>query len=124
MSFHPNDVARRGRNAGIIVAGVIGFLLISFFKTQVINHSQWVLQSEDNRLRQVPIPAPRGIIYDRTGAIIAENAVSYNVSILVKNEEELRGIMTKLNELIPMSRKSTEDAIKRYRRDTARPTAI
>jgi penicillin-binding protein 2 len=124
MSFHPNDVARRGRNAGIIVAGVIGFLLISFFRTQVINHSQWVMQSEDNRLRQVPIPAPRGIIYDRTGQIIAENAVSYSVSVLVKNQKELEQIMTQLSDLIPMSRKNMQDAIRRYVRDPARPTAI
>ena len=67
MSFHPNDVARRGRRAAIIVSGVIFVLLAAFFRTQVLNHSQWVMQSEDNRLRQVPIPAPRGAILDRKG---------------------------------------------------------
>src|SRR4051812_15485931 len=124
MSFHPNDVVRRGRNASIIVSGVILVLLGAFFRTQVINHSQWVMQSEDNRLRQVPIPAPRGIIYDRTGQIIAENAVSYSVSVLVKNQKELEQIMTQLSDLIPMSRKNMQDAIRRYVRDPARPTAI
>src|SRR5215218_7163683 len=124
MSFHPNDIARRGRRAGIIVTGVIVVLLGSFFKTQVLNHSQWVMQSEDNRLRQVPIPAPRGVIYDRKGEIIAENAVSYNVSMLAKNEDELKTTMERLSELIPMSKKSKDDAIRRFRRDIARPAAI
>jgi penicillin-binding protein 2 len=100
------------------------YLLLAFFNTQILHHDEWVLQSEDNRLRQVPIPAPRGLILDKTGAIIAENAVSYSVSMLVKTEPELRATMLRLNDLIPMSRKSVEDAIKRYRRDTARPTAI
>lgn len=124
MSFHPNDIARRGRNAGIIVSGVIVVLLGSFFKTQVLNHSQWVMQSEDNRLRQIPIPAPRGVIYDRKGEVIAENSVSYNVSMLVKNEGDLKTTMDRLSELIPMSRKAKEDAVRRYRRDIARPASI
>lgn len=124
MSFHPNDVARRARNASVIVSGVVLVLLGAFFRTQVLNHNQWVMQSEDNRLRQVPIVAPRGVIYDRKGEIIAENAVSYNVSMFMKNEGELKETMNRLNELIPMSRRSMEDAVRRYRRDVARPTAI
>src|SRR3954463_13349649 len=97
MSFHPNDIARRGRNAGIIVSGVIVVLLGSFFKTQVLNHSQWVMQSEDKRLRQIPIPAPRGVIFDRKGEVIAENSVSYNVSMLVKSRGELIEILDRLS---------------------------
>lgn len=124
MSFHPNDVVRRGRNASIIVTGVIVVLLGAFFRTQVLAHSQWVMQSEENRLRQVPIPAPRGVIYDRKGEVIAENAVSYNVSMLVKNEGELKETMNRLSELIPMTNKAKEDAVRRYRRDIARPAAI
>ncbi|HET9425436.1 MAG TPA: penicillin-binding protein 2 [Gemmatimonadaceae bacterium] len=124
MSFHPNDVVRRGRRASLIVIGVILVLQVAFFRTQVLAHSQWVMQSEENRLRQVPIPAPRGVIYDRRGEVIAENSVSYNVSMLVKNEGELKATMDRLSELIPMSRKAKEDAVRRYRRDIARPTAI
>jgi penicillin-binding protein 2 len=124
MSFHPNEVARRGQRAAIIVSGVIFVLLAAFFRTQVLNHDQWVMQSEDNRLRQVPIPAPRGVILDRKGEVIAENAVSYSVSMLAKNEGELKQTMDRLSELIPMTRKAKEDAVKRYRRDVARPTAI
>ena len=124
MSFHPNEVVRRARAASFIVAGAIVYLLAAFFRTQILHHDEWVLQSEDNRLRQVPIPAPRGIIVDRKGLIIAENVVSYSVSMLAKNESELRSTIARLVELIPMSAKSIEDAVKRHRRDTARPTAI
>jgi penicillin-binding protein 2 len=124
MSFHPNDVSRRGRNASIIVSGVILVLLGAFFRTQVLNHSQWVMQSEDNRLRQVPIPAPRGMILDRVGEVIAENSVSYDVSMLVKGRAELLETLDALSELIPMSRKVREDAIKRLARDPARPVSI
>lgn len=124
MSFHPNDVVRRGRNASIIISGVIVVLLGAFFRTQVLNHDQWVMQSEENRLREVPIPAPRGVILDRNGEVIAESSVSYSVSMLAKSEGELRETMDRLSELIPMSNKAKQDAVNRYLRDRARPTAI
>ena len=61
----------------------IGFVLLvgAFFKTQVIQYKQYVMQSEENRLRPIPLPAPRGIIYDRHGEVIAENLPAYSVSI-------------------------------------------
>ena len=71
MSFHPNDVARRARTASFIAAGIIGLLIAAFFRTQVLDQARYALQSEENRLREVPLPAPRGIIYDRNGLIIA-----------------------------------------------------
>ena len=54
-----------------------------------------MLQSEENRLREVPIPAPRGTIYDRNNKIIAENVVGYTVSVLAQSEDSLRGTLTR-----------------------------
>ena len=54
MSFHPNDVVRRGRAATVIICGVLVFLLSAFFNTQVLKNEKLLLQSEDNRLRQIP----------------------------------------------------------------------
>ena len=67
MSFHPNDMRRRGIAANVIVTAVLIFLGAGFFRTQVLQHDKYTLQSETNRLRELPLPAPRGIIYDRNG---------------------------------------------------------
>ena len=45
----------------------------AFFRAQVLRNQEFVLKSESNRLREVPLPGARGIIYDRNGQIIAEN---------------------------------------------------
>ena len=70
MSFHPNDIARRTRLSSYgLVAGF--FLLLSaFFNAQVLENTFYKKASEENRLRAIPLPAPRGIIYDRKGQII------------------------------------------------------
>jgi penicillin-binding protein 2 len=125
MSFHPNDVARRGRDASVVLVLVVVFLVAAFFRTQILRNQQWVLQSEENRLREIPLPAARGIIYDRKGKIIAENAVGYSVSLLETNSEDsLRATLKRLSGTIDLSSPQVEAAVKRYRRDRARPTVI
>lgn len=124
MSFHPNDVARRGRAASVVAAGVVLFLVGAFFRTQIIRNEQWVLQSEENRLREVPLPAARGVIYDRTGQPIAENVVGYSVSVLSLREDSLRATLKRLSGTIELTPREIEAAVRRYRRDQARPTVI
>ena len=124
MSFHPNDVARRGRAAAVLVTGVILFLVGAFFRTQILRNQQWVLQSEENRLREVPLPAARGIIYDRHGQVLAENVVGYAVSVLSQSEDSLRATLRRLGGVIDMPRGELEAAVRRYKRDRARPTVI
>jgi penicillin-binding protein 2 len=124
MSFHPNDIVRRGRAATFIVAGVLLFLLSSFFSAQVLKNQQYTLQSEENRLRQIPTPAPRGKILDRNMKPIAENVVGYSVAVLAQNEDTLRSTLTRLRGTVQLTQKQFEDAIKRFRRDRNRPTVI
>ena len=124
MSFHPNDVARRARAAAYLATGFIAFLVAAFFRTQILRNQQWVLQSEENRLREVPIAAPRGIIYDRKGRIIAENVVGYTVSVLAQSEDSLRGTLRRLSGTIPLTPQQADQAVRRYRRAPTRPTVI
>ena len=124
MSFHPNDVIRRGRAASVIVSGVLFFLLTAFFRAQVLRNEQSLLQSEENRLRQIPTAAPRGVIYDRNNKLIAENVVGYSVTLLAQNEDTLRATLTRLRGSINLTNKQFEDAIRRFRRDRTRPTVI
>jgi penicillin-binding protein 2 len=124
VSFHPNDVARRARFASIGLMGAFLVLLGAFFKTQVLQNAQYVLQSESNRLREVPLPAPRGIIYDRAGRVIAENVPGYTVSILSPTPDSLRAVMRRLSATIPIGADQIDAAVRRYRRAPNRPTAI
>ena len=43
MSFHPNDIVKRGRVASLIVAGVLLFLVGGFFRSQVLHHQKYAL---------------------------------------------------------------------------------
>ncbi len=124
MSFHPNAVAHRARVAMGLIGLALGILVLAFFRTQVIRNQEWALRSEENRLREVPLPAPRGNIFDRTGRVIAENVVGYTVSILPQSLDSLRGTLRRLTEMVPLTRGEIDAAIRRFNRSPVRPTVI
>lgn len=124
MSFHPNEMQRRARLAAALLTLAFVFLIGSFFRTQVLQHAQYVLQSEENRLREVPLPAPRGVVYDRHGQIIAENLPGYSVSLLAPGVDSLRAALRRLAGTIALSPEQIDQAVRRFRRAPNRPAVI
>lgn len=124
MSFQPNAVQGRGRIAAGVLFLTFLFLVGSFFRTQILQHAKYVLESETNRLREVPIPAPRGQVYDRRGAIIAENIPGYTVSLLSPGSDSLRASLHRLSSTITLSDEQVEAVVRRFRRNPNRPAVI
>ena len=124
MSLHPNDIQRRGRFAAWLTALSLLALASGFFRAQVLDSERYQLSSEKNRLREVPIPAARGNIYDRHGAIIAENVPGYTVTILSTSADTLRSTLSRLSSIIDLTPADIESAVRRLRRDPNRPTVV
>ena len=124
MTFQPNAVQRRARVTSAVLFFTFIFLVGSFFRTQVLQHAAYVLESESNRLREVPIPAPRGQVYDRRGAILAENIPGYMVSLLSPGADSLRAALRRLSGTITMTSDQIEVVTRRFRRNPNRPVVI
>ncbi len=124
MSFHPNDLARRARIASWGLTALFALLLSAFFRAQIVENSRYKLQSEENRLREVPLPAPRGIIYDRNGRVIAENVPGYSVSLLSPSADSLRAVLQRLATIIPLSDEAIDLSVRRYGRAPTRPAVV
>jgi len=54
---------------------------IRFYVLQVSRHNDFQQRAENNRIREIPIPAARGNIYDRNGKILADSTPAYNIVI-------------------------------------------
>ena len=124
MSFHPNEIRRRAVAANIVIAAILLALASGFFRSQVVQHSKYALQAETNRLREIPLPAPRGVILDRHGKIIADNVIGYSVSVLAPKEDSLRAMLVRLAGTINLTPGQIEQAARRFRRAPGRPTVI
>jgi penicillin-binding protein 2 len=72
-----------------IAAGAVALVFLIFiaqlFNLQVIQGNNYLVAAEDNRTDTLNIAAPRGIILDRNGTVLARNIASYNVVITAAN---------------------------------------
>jgi penicillin-binding protein 2 len=124
VSFHPNDVVRRSRLARSLL--LLAFVLLGggFYRAQVLRHSEYVVQSEENRLREIPLPADRGVIYDRRGKVIAENLPGYTVSLMAPHADSLRTALRSLAQIIELRPGDVEAIVQRFNRAPNRPAVI
>jgi len=58
----------------LVMLLLISIALSRLFYLQVNNHSHYITLSHDNRVKIVPVPPTRGLIYDRNGVLLAEIA--------------------------------------------------
>lgn len=123
-AFHPFVLAGRGTVARTVLAVVFVLLTGAFFRLQVLQHGSYRLQSESNRLRPVPLPAPRGLILDRHGAVIAENVPGYSVSLLAESEDSLLAMVRRLQVILPLDSAALRRVIQRYREAPYQPTLL
>lgn len=95
-------------------------LVLRLVNLQLVQEEDWTSRAEDNYTFEVSVPAARGIIYDRSGFILAKNLASYNIVITPANlpdeESDIQDIYRGLSLLIdvpvggPVTPASLEEA--------------
>jgi penicillin-binding protein 2 len=121
-----NQVHHRGRgrlSRWLALLVIIG-LGVQFFRVQILKHSTYALQSEGNRIRQLPIPAARGTIYDRNGEVIAENVPGYSIAVLPLSIDSLQVVLDELAPILELSGEQLERMVDNYRRHPNRPITV
>jgi penicillin-binding protein 2 len=83
-----------------------GLLVARFVWLQVVKHSQYAAQAEDNRIAIVPIVPNRGLIVDRNGVVLARNYSAYTLEITPsKLQATLESVIDELAKLIEIEPK-------------------
>ena len=72
-----------------IILGVFLILTYGLWRLQVMQSDVYTLQAEKNRIRNVPILAPRGKILDRNGRVIVDNYPSFSALLLRDSARDL-----------------------------------
>ena len=60
---------------------LLSILGLRLFYLQVLSWETYLGKSDDKRIKRQIIEAPRGYIYDRNGIVLAENRMSYSITI-------------------------------------------
>ncbi len=124
QAFHPFVLAQRGTLAGRALIAVFTLLILQFLRLQVIEHGKYRLRSESNRLRQVPLVAPRGVILDRSGRVIAENVPGYSILLLANHADSLRAMLDRIQPIVQLDSEQIHLIYARQRAAPYEPTLI
>lgn len=122
--FHSYRRAERAGLARWLFVAAFLVLTIAFFRTQVVQHERFRVRAEKNRLRLVPLVAPRGIIYDRNGLVIAENVPGYAIKLLAPSADSLRAVLQRYSAVVPLDSSDIQGVMDRYRQAPYQPVLV
>lgn len=93
----------------VIVVFVLLVSRLAFL--QVVKGAEFKEISEKNRIRLLPIIAPRGTFYDRNGEVLVSSRPAYAVSIMHMSEEETEAIIGPLSGILNMPEEEIRETI-------------
>ena len=100
---------RRAGTVQAVVAFCMVALVVYFWHLQVVRGRYFRELSENNRMRAIAIPAPRGPLFDRNGQRLAENRSSFNVVLITERRADLDQALSRIASFIDFARDEVED---------------
>jgi penicillin-binding protein 2 len=82
------NLRARLRFIQVLVIAMLGLLSIRLYVLQVVRGGRYAEIAENQRRRRLPIPAPRGMIFDREGRVVVDSRPTYNV---ILTREDVKG---------------------------------
>ena len=89
LNEYTQNVPLRITTIQIVAFVLLAVLGVRLYYLQVVQGDYWSERAENQRVRFIPIPAPRGAILDRNGKILVDSRPTYNV---VLSNEPLKKI--------------------------------
>jgi len=88
----------------------LSFLVIflKLFYLQILNYPEYRAMSDTNSLRLIPQKAPRGIITDRNGEILATNVPTYSLFLVPADMKTYETTLLRLSQILGESLSSLE----------------
>jgi penicillin-binding protein 2 len=72
-----------------LVLVLLGVLCVRLYLLQIIDGKRYAEVAENQRIRLLPIPAPRGVIFDRNGNLLVDSRPIYSILL---SREDTKGI--------------------------------
>ncbi len=93
-----------------------GVLIGRLIYLQLVHHDHYTTLSQENRLKIVPIPPTRGLIYSADGVLLADNRPSFGLEVVPEHAGDLDAALVELGKILPLD----EDTLARFRIELGR----
>jgi len=111
----------RGESTLFRVRAMVGFALIllglgvlvgRYQYLQVQRHDEFALRSENNRVKPRAIPPARGLIYDRSGVLLADNVPAFRLEVVPEQVPDMKTMLSDIRDVVPLG----DDDIETFRK--------
>ncbi len=102
--------------ASVAVFMIFTVLVLKMAAMQIVEHDHYSDLAAQNRVKLSPIPPSRGLIYDRSGVLLAENLPGYNLEITLEEVSDIEQSLKDLASLLEI----TDEQLQKYRQASAR----
>ncbi|MEE4245023.1 MAG: penicillin-binding protein 2 [Kangiellaceae bacterium] len=109
----------------MLVAFIIVFLMMAVLagwvaNIQVVQYQKYRTESDNNRIRVLPIAPKRGLIYDRNGRLLAENRSVYSLELIPEQIKDVEATVQRLQDLLNIDAEDTARFWRDYKRTRER----
>ncbi|HFD87906.1 MAG TPA: penicillin-binding protein 2 [Gammaproteobacteria bacterium] len=95
-----------------VILLLTGSLIWRMVELQVVETRHYSTLAKNNRVRLSPLPPTRGLIYDRNGALLAENLPSFSLEITPSLVDNLGNTLQRLRKFLNIS----EEDIRKFQK--------
>jgi penicillin-binding protein 2 len=97
-----------------IILGIFLLLAYGLWRLQVMDSDVYALLAEKNRIRNVPILAPRGKIFDREGRIIVDNYPSFSALLLRDQSRDLNADAALIGQGLHLTADEVRERVRKF----------
>jgi penicillin-binding protein 2 len=105
-----------------VVVSLLALLMAAFWYIQVLRGHYYRSLADSNRIRDVPIAAPRGPLLDRRGKILVENRASFNIVLTPEHSSNLDDTIVRLGRVLRVGEAQIRERL--ARRVQFRPVVV
>jgi penicillin-binding protein 2 len=89
-----------------IIILLVMVLVVRLFYLQVVRHDHYITLSQSNRVKVLPIPPIRGLIFSRDDVLVADNQPSFSLELIPEQIDGLDDTIARLSALIDIDEES------------------
>ena len=119
LKFTLKDIEEESRlvhlrvyTAVAIIILLVMVLVLRLFYLQVVRHDHFITLSQSNRIKVLPIPPIRGLIFSRENILVADNQPSFSLELIPEQIESLDNTIAQLSGLIDIN----EESVSRFKK--------
>lgn len=115
---------RRLLAAAAVVLLLFGALVVKLINLQITQYEYFSARADGNRLHSQYVPPARGLIFDRTGQLLADNQPIFNLTVVKEQVGDMDAMLETLSGMISLTDDDIEQFENRMRRNRVPYTSV